>query len=1112
MVNVLRGYRFLFITTAIVSFLPIVSVNADFNNFETLCDPNAQFYKCNDGKKHTIENKTYHLKNFSRVPSDSAPIAALYIEEQGTVVDASQITVTGDNSRQGTVYGAYLKRNARLNLKNANFKDVLALHAQNSVISMTDGAITGTSRVMYAFGIGTDIALVRVNIELKPNEFNSTQELNSTQEMGLVSSFSSKIRMSGSTVTFNEIGGFSAQFGGQYTFDNTVIKGRGKQETVIVDEKNVDKLLGAFEVSQGSDVQLSGGSVELTGMHGFLIKNLTGYTDDNGKLINKFNHLYEFQKTNIKVKKTKISVQGKGAYGLYFYGLSPDVWVDLVRYNMSSSALSSARGITIGTASVHLSETNFAVPDGIAIYSAGYSAGDRVYGARAKVRLEKTKISSDLFLKAENNSYLLVEANSSTLTGGSRTKDASDIYLHLKNGSQWYLTKSKYQNPQEPDATVSSLSGVDLEDSTIVFDHYQSTGYQTLYIGKKSGVNKLDEEEYIYGADGNVQIKMSTFLNNDGSFDSEQTDRILIYGNVLGTTLIGIEELLKTSDKEAGNKRSQSISLIQVAGTAEESSFKLNNSYTTVNGFPYQYKLRGYGPSSSSGNADPKNRLVAGEGDFWDFRLESVYIGPELDSSETASKPTSTVLPPQSEEETVPSKRPTETISPEQPPSVEPPLIPSTPSLPEGSKPSETLIPTDSTLTPSASAPPELPSVPTVPEAPSAVQPMPVPFVPVEDSTNDVLPSEPSAPEDTSSLDTVSPPSVPVEPKPSESSDPLDPSSNLSIPLDVQSNLQIRAVVPQVPTYLLLPNALFHAGLVDMTTQNKSLETMRNAFHFFGKDDKKTAFFLRAYGGSHHYASNLSAFEYGYGAELDYNAFQAGVLLNEIESLYGRTFFGVLGNYGNLSLHPQDVEQSKKSAFNKWSVGAYGNLQHDTGFYIDGVVSYGLFKGDVLTLARGKVVALKGKQFSGSLTSGRTFATGYKGVVFDPQIQVVYQHLQFNQARDIDNLEVDLGKFHQWVGRVGGRLSKTLNASEEGREVSFYSKLSYLHSFEDKQFVSFKNDFQLGSFGSSLEAGVGFNARLSSKLSLRGDVTYQHRFKKIGFSGTSFSAGLRHLF
>ncbi|WP_375702230.1 hypothetical protein, partial [Bartonella sp. AA89HNZF] len=63
----------------------------------------------------------------------------------------------------------------------------------------------------------------------------------------------------------------------------------------------------------------------------------------------------------------------------------------------------------------------------------------------------------------------------------------------------------------------------------------------------------------------------------------------------------------------------------------------------------------------------------------------------------------------------------------------------------------------------------------------------------------------PSVPVSPSSLDTVSPPSASAELKPSGDSAPINPSSNL----------QIRAVVPQVPTYLLLPNALFHAGLVD---------------------------------------------------------------------------------------------------------------------------------------------------------------------------------------------------------------------------------------------------------------------------------------------------------
>ncbi|QEE09647.1 autotransporter outer membrane beta-barrel domain-containing protein [Bartonella kosoyi] len=1116
MINVLRNYRFLFITTAIVSFLPIVSVNASSHNLGNLCDPNAQFYKCNDGKKHTIKNKTYHLEYSQQSISDSTPISALYVEKAGTVVDASQITVTGDSADELYGYGALAKEGAHLNLKDSNFKNIPALHAESAVIRMTDGTITGVSHAISALGKGTDIVLVRVKIETTPKE-TTPKELNGVGETALISSLGSKIRLSGSTVIFNGKGPFSSILGGEYSFDSSVIKGKGKQKTVIVGEKSVNKLPEAFDISQGGFVQLNNSSMELSDMHGFLVKSSSGNVNNEARLLRQgFNLADVFKKTNIKIEKSNISVQGKKAYGLYFYGLDAnDIWGNM--RNLGT------QGVALEKTTVQLSKTNFLVPEGIAIYG----TGDAGYGAEATLELsESTKVSGDLLLKAENNSSLSVQAYSSTLTGGARIEDRSRIDLQLRNGSTWYLTKSKYQGSQEADFTVSSLSTLSLLDSTVFFEKYVSQDYQTLYIGNKinngDDIHALDNSNKtagvddvsnkVYSAEGNVQIKMSTFMHNDGSFDPQQTDRILIYGDIGGTTLIGMEKFQKTSDKEIGRKGDQSISLIQVAGRAEESSFKLLNSYTTVNGFPYQYKLRGYGPSSSAGNADPKNRLVAGTRDFWDFRLESVYIGSELDSSESASKPTPTVIPPQSEEDKIPSERPTETISPEQTPTVEPPLIPSTPSLPEETEPSETFIPTDSTPTPSKPIPPELPSVPTVPEEASTEQLMPL--VPVETSTDEVMPSKPSVPVVPSATDSdpVASPSDPIEPKPSTSSDALKPSSNLPMPLDVQPELGIRAVVPQLPTYLLLPNALFHAGLMDMTTQNKKLETMRGVFHSSWKEDENTAFFLRAYGGSHHYASNLSAFEYGYGAELDYNAFQAGVLLNEIESLYTRTFFGALGNYGNLSLHPQNVEQSKKSAFHKWSVGAYGSLQHDTGFYMDGVLSYGLFKGDVLTLARGKVVALKGKQFSGSLTSGRTFAIGDKGVVFDPQVQIVYQHLQFHQALDVDNLDVDLGKFHQWMGRVSGRLSKTLGVSEKGREVSFYSKLSYLHSFEDKQFVSFKNDFQLGSFGSSLEAGLGFDARLSSKLSLHGDVTYQHRLKKVGFSGTHFSAGLRYLF
>ncbi|WP_375706164.1 autotransporter outer membrane beta-barrel domain-containing protein, partial [Bartonella sp. AA2SXKL] len=203
--------------------------------------------------------------------------------------------------------------------------------------------------------------------------------------------------------------------------------------------------------------------------------------------------------------------------------------------------------------------------------------------------------------------------------------------------------------------------------------------------------------------------------------------------------------------------------------------------------------------------------------------------------------------------------------------------------------------------------------------------------------------------------------------------------------------------------------------------------------------------------------SDLSALEYGYGGHLRYNAVKAGILLKTIESADNVVSFGVMGSYGKLSLQPKNVEHSEESAFDKWSITAYSTLQHDAGFYVDGLLSYGLFKGDVVTLARGKTATLKSKPLSVSLTGGQSFATGYEGFVVDPQVQVVYQNLQFDKARDIDNFDVEMGKLDQWVARVGGRLSKSPTGSEGISATSFYGKLYLVHGFRKKQSVHFKD-------------------------------------------------------
>ncbi|WP_375684384.1 autotransporter outer membrane beta-barrel domain-containing protein [Bartonella sp. AP1QHHD] len=322
----------------------------------------------------------------------------------------------------------------------------------------------------------------------------------------------------------------------------------------------------------------------------------------------------------------------------------------------------------------------------------------------------------------------------------------------------------------------------------------------------------------------------------------------------------------------------------------------------------------------------------------------------------------------------------------------------------------------------------------------------------------------------------------------------------------------VRSVVPQVPTYLSLPNSVFHAGLMDISNQNKQLETLRMTSTGMVEVRENPALYLRGYGGSYHYASDLSALEYGYGGDLSYNGVEAGVLLQTIENADSAISFGVMGTYGKLSLQPVNVEYSQKSAFDKWTATVYGSMQHNVGFYVDGLLSYGLFKGDVLTLARGKTATLKGNPLSVSLAGGQTIMTGYKGFVFDPQVQVVYQHLQFNKARDIDNFNIEMGNLNQWVARVGGRLTKIPTGSEGVNAVAFYGKLYLAHGFEGKQSVHFNDAFKLGAFGSSLEAGLGFNAKLLPQFSLHADILYQHKLNKAGFSGTSFSGGVRYQF
>ncbi|MBX4335194.1 autotransporter outer membrane beta-barrel domain-containing protein [Bartonella raoultii] len=725
----------------------------------------------------------------------------------------------------------------------------------------------------------------------------------------------------------------------------------------------------AFQMSQnGGYIRFETGKVNVTRAHGVSFQGNVGYID---------------------MKDSMVVVEGNRHYALRFFDgqASEADRLNTGLYEKERLYRFFGEGVLFGSlpktnllkrGNVHLYASTLKAPESVAIYS-------EKSGGLIKL-LGKSEISGDLLLKAEKDSFLKISADASTLKGGVRLDEGSFAELRLTNGSEWILSQPRYGGVRDSVSVgVSSVSLIHLMGSSISFEKPRAniaSDYQTLRIGNGEGE--------VYKAQGHARLYLNTYLNKGGVLQKQKTDRLLIHGNVSGKTMVRVRAVAGSLGEGTGQYgNNKGISIIQVSGTAEKDSFKLEGDYVALDGSPYQYRLRAYGPQSDLGRADFTQRLVEGEGDFWDFRLENGHIDPHSESS-----------------------------------------------LSSGSRPSGSRLVSD--------------------------------FY--------------------SQFGSVT-----------------------GLDREYHSGVMEKAVVPQVSTYLLLPNSIFHSGLMDLSNQNKQLEILRTTSSGMLETHKSSALFSRAYGGSYHYTSDLSVLEYGYGGDLGYHAIETGVLLHTIENTDNAISLGLMGSYGKLSLEPLDVEQSQESTFDKWTVTAYGSMQHDAGFYIDGLLSYGLFQGDVFTPLRGKTATLKSKPFSASLMGGKTFLTGHKGLVFDPQLQVVYQHLQFDKVRDIDNFDVDMGRLDQWTMRVGGFLRKTL-ALEKDYDVSFYSKIHLSHSLEEKKSVHFKDAFKLGALGSSLEAGLGFKAKLSQKFTFYGDLVYQHKLSKAGFSGTSFSGGLRYHF
>lgn len=346
-------------------------------------------------------------------------------------------------------------------------------------------------------------------------------------------------------------------------------------------------------------------------------------------------------------------------------------------------------------------------------------------------------------------------------------------------------------------------------------------------------------------------------------------------------------------------------------------------------------------------------------------------------------------------------------------------------------------------------------------------------------------------------------PEGPVDP---ETGEP-EPGPNPPEPLPPDTR---REVAPQVPAYISTPTALFQAGFLDIDSLHRRLGEIRDE-QTLGYDPKNEVF-VRAFGGWFNYKSNQSFENYGYNFNADYSALQFGANHMFVDNKDGTLRLGLAGTLGRMWLTPSAIDGPSKGLYNTQTLSGIATWQDRDGWYLDGILSGGLFDGVYSTQARGRVLGMNGTSFAVSLEGGYPFDLPWWKLNLEPQAQIVWQHLQFASRADVDGLNVDMGSPNQGVLRLGFRLKRPF-LNDDDMLITPYFKANLLQGLGSGGHVTLSGDqFSTGSYGTALQVGAGITGTLTRNIAVYGDVAWQSHVTTGGFRGWLANAGLRYDF
>ncbi|HEY4291983.1 MAG TPA: autotransporter outer membrane beta-barrel domain-containing protein [Luteibacter sp.] len=321
-----------------------------------------------------------------------------------------------------------------------------------------------------------------------------------------------------------------------------------------------------------------------------------------------------------------------------------------------------------------------------------------------------------------------------------------------------------------------------------------------------------------------------------------------------------------------------------------------------------------------------------------------------------------------------------------------------------------------------------------------------------------------------------------------------------------------RAVVPQVPAYIVSPSALALYGYRTIDNLHRRLGEIRDMDE--SGENVGGEPFVRYMAGDYRYSTDRSFSDFGYDFDVDTRALQAGVNVFALDADRSVLRAGVAYTHGTTRLDPKAADGYSHADFHSNAIAMFLTWQQQNGFYIDAIASGDRHQGDVDTARSKGVARVSGSGWSGSVETGYpwTFDGGW---ALEPQLQLVRQHIGLRDQADQEGVTTRYHAFEQTLGRAGLRLHRTW-LTDDGGKATPYVRINVIRGWGGRADVTVGADgydvaqtFAGGSFGRMAEFGLGGTFAWANRLSIHGEADWQTKLGDAGARGWSANVGLR---